>query len=80
MTKSKSDSFAVEMTVQPHSQKTATLVANRYVADIPYEAKLITIYADGTRGVRNQYKGVYRGASIAEVRAVIGEDVPIRTN
>ena len=68
------------MSVQPKSHKTATLVATRYVADIPYEATLITIYADGTRGVRNRYKGVYRGATVAEVRAVIGEDIPIATS
>lgn len=77
VTRSEADSIEVEMTVQPKSQKTATIVATRYTADIPYEATLTTIYADGTRGVRNNYRGVYRGATIAEVRAVIGEDIPL---
>ena len=63
--------------VKPYSQKTATIVSRRYVADVPYTAKLTTIYADGTNSVRYNYRGIYRGANIAEVRAVFDEDVPL---
>ena len=58
---------------------TATVVSNRYVADVPYTAQLITIYADGTRSVRNNYSGVYRGAQIDETRIVYDAAVPLTT-
>ncbi len=77
VTESHSDTFEVEVPVQPNSQKTVTVVSNRYVADVPYTATLVTEYADGTRTVRYDYKGVYHGANIAEVRAVVEKDVPL---
>ena len=77
ITTSKTDTIEVEITVQPMSQKTATVVSTRYTADIPYTATLITVYADGTKGVRENYTGVYRGAHIDEVRVVLDEDIPL---
>ncbi len=77
ITTSHTDTISAEITVQPGSQKTATIVSTRYVADVPYTATLITFYADGTRGTRNNYEGVYRGAQIDEVRVVLDEDVPL---
>ena len=56
---------------------TATVVSNRYVADVPYTATLTTIYADGTRDTKNNYSGVYRGAQIDEVRVVYNAAVPL---
>ena len=77
-TESKTDTIEVEITVQPMSQKTATVVSNRYIADIPYTATLITTYADGSIGVRDDYSGVYRGVQVNEVRVVLDEDVPLQ--
>ncbi len=77
VTESHSDTFQIEVPVQPQSQKTVVVMSSRYVADVPYTATLVTEYADGTRTVRNNYKGVYRGVNIAEVRAVVEKDVPL---
>ena len=54
-------------------------MSKRYVADVPYTARLITIFADGKRSVRNNYAGVYRGAQISEVRIVYDMAVPLTT-
>ncbi len=76
-TVSQSDTIDAQITVQPQSQKTVTVVTNRYVADVPYTATLITEYVDGTRTVQYDYSGVYRGAQISEVRVTIEADVSL---
>ena len=76
-TVSQSDSIEAQVTVQPESQKSVTVVTNRYVADVPFTGTLVTEYADGTRTVQYDYEGVYRGAQISEVRVTIEADVPI---
>ena len=77
ITQSKTDTAEVQITVQPMSQKTATVVSNRYIADLPYTATLITHYKDGTFGTRSNFRGVYRGAHIDQIRVVIENDVPL---
>ena len=74
---SKEDSIEVEVTVQPHSQKSVTVTSNRYVMDLPYTCTLTTLYADGSTGVRDNYKGTYEGVQINEIRVVYEEDIPL---
>ncbi|KAJ8042166.1 Natterin-3 [Holothuria leucospilota] len=76
-TKSYTDSVSVQVSVQPRSQKSAVIVGNRYTMDIPYTATLITEYEDGSRGVRNNYRGVFRGVQVNEIRVVYEADVPL---
>ncbi|KAJ8042094.1 Natterin-3 [Holothuria leucospilota] len=76
-TKTFSDTIEIEVTVKPHSQKAAVVVGNRYTMDIPYTATLITEYEDGSRGVRNNFKGVFRGVQVNEIRVVYEADVPL---
>lgn len=45
--------------------------------DVPYTATLITEYEDGSRGVRNNYRGVFRGVQVNEIRVVYEADVPL---
>jgi len=71
------DTIEVEVAVQPRSQKEAVIVGNRYTTDIPYTATLITEYEDGSRGVRNNYKGVFRGVQVNEIRVIYEADVPL---
>ena len=53
------------------------MISNRYVADVSYTATLVTEYADGKSTVQHDYEGVYHGANIAEVHAVVEKDVPL---
>lgn len=73
----KSDSIRAQITVEPRSQKTAVVTGNRYKMDIPYTATLKTVYMDGTSGTNTNFKGVFKGVQVHEVRVVLEKDVPL---
>ncbi|PIK55310.1 hypothetical protein BSL78_07782 [Apostichopus japonicus] len=76
-TKSHSDTISVQTTVQPRSSKAAIIVGNRYTADVPYEATLITVYDDGSRSTNSHFRGVYRGVQVNEIRVTYEADIPL---
>ncbi|KAJ8042779.1 Natterin-4 [Holothuria leucospilota] len=72
-----SDSVDVGITVQPCCTKAAEVSGWRYKMDVPYDATLVTYYADGTQGVREDYQGVFRGVEVSEIHIVYEPDIPI---
>jgi adenosyl cobinamide kinase/adenosyl cobinamide phosphate guanylyltransferase len=76
-TEARTDTISAQIEVQPKSQKTVVIVGNRYTMDVPYSATLITEYVDGTRAVRNNYRGVYKGVQVNDVQVVYEEDIPL---
>lgn len=67
----------MQVTVQPRSRKEVVVVGNRYTIDLPFTARLITVYEDDSRGVRENYRGVFRGVQVNEIRVVYEADTPL---
>lgn len=75
--KTKDDSIAVDITVQPRSSKIAEIVGNRYTMDVPYTATLITHYADDTDETKSDFHGVFRGVEVNDIKVIYHEDIPL---
>ncbi|PIK38389.1 hypothetical protein BSL78_24774 [Apostichopus japonicus] len=76
-TVTKTDSVGVEVEVQRCSSKSAIITGTRYSIDVPYVARLITIYEDGTQGIRDNYHGIFRGVEVNEIRVQYEPDIPL---
>ncbi|PIK38388.1 conserved uncharacterized protein [Apostichopus japonicus] len=76
-TVTKTDSVGVQVEVQRCSSKSAIITGTRYSIDVPYVARLITVYEDGTQGIRDNYHGIFRGVEVNEIRVQYEPDIPI---
>ena len=76
-TETHTDSREANITVQPHSSKTAIITSSRYVMDVPYTAIVTPEYTNGTIGTTYTYKGIYKGVKVNDIDVIYEADVPI---
>ncbi|WP_411025525.1 hypothetical protein, partial [Salmonella sp. s55004] len=59
-------SISADYDVAPYSIETISILAERYVIDVPYTADLITVYSNGAE-TSESISGTYREASASRI-------------
>lgn len=75
--KSYEDTITAHVTVQPHQERQVVIVCNHFTTDVPYTATLVTEYMDGSTSITNNYRGVYTGVQVRDIRVHYEPGVPI---
>ncbi|KAL7392468.1 hypothetical protein ABVT39_025215 [Epinephelus coioides] len=76
ITQDTTHSLAVEYTVPPEHTCTVRMVGYKYIADIPFTARVERTYRNGTTRFTT-ITGTYKGVQIGDIRAVVDRAEPL---